>query len=124
MRRNSLSSDGGSGDFVAASVIFRGGFGLLVWLNEALGHGSGHHGLRRRSWGSVGEPFEVLNGGGQEKLIAGAGEAPQSEPDHRENGLGLAKEGFDSLALGSRDPVGLGLHQATRVVAGGLVDVP
>ncbi len=43
----------------------------------------------------MGEAFQGLDGGGQQELVAGAGEAPQSEPDHREDMLGLAKQPFD-----------------------------
>jgi len=58
----------------------------------------------------IGEPFEVLDGGGQQELVPGAGQTPQSECHHRENALGFAKEPFDLLALGAGDPIGLGLH--------------
>ena len=40
----------------------------------------------------LGQSFEVLDGSGEDELIAGAGEAPQSEPDHREIVLSLTKE--------------------------------
>ena len=46
----------------------------MDWLDEALRHGSGHHGLRRRSCGVIGETFEVLDGGGEQELISGAGD--------------------------------------------------
>ncbi len=51
------------------AIMGRGG-GLAVWLASLL---------------------PVLDGGGQEELIASASEAPQPEPDHREDLLGLAK---------------------------------
>ncbi len=71
----------------------------------------------------LGQSFEVLDGCGHEELVAGAGEAPQSEPYHRENVLGLAEQPFDPLALDTGDPIGLGLHQALGIVAGVLMEV-
>ncbi len=71
----------------------------------------------------LGEPLEVLDGSGEEEYLAGAGEAPQSEPDHRENVLSLAEEGFDPPALDTGHPIGLGVHQALGIVAGFLMDV-
>ena len=71
----------------------------------------------------LGEPLEVLDGSGEEEFLAGAGEAPQSEPDHRENVLSLAEEGFDPPALDTGHPIGLGVHQALGIVAGFLMDV-
>ena len=71
----------------------------------------------------IGESFEVLNGGGQQELVSSAGEASQSEANHREDVLGLAKEPFDLLALGAGDPIGLGLHQGTGSIACRLVRV-
>ncbi len=71
----------------------------------------------------IGEPFQVLDGGGQEELISGAGQAPQSEPYHREDLLGLTKEPFDLLALGAGELIGLGLHQRLGVLAGFLIDI-
>ena len=71
----------------------------------------------------IGEPFEVLDGGGQEELIPGPGQAPQPEPDHRENALGLAKQPFDLLAFTAGGPICLGLHQSAGNVARGLIDV-
>ena len=38
-----------------------------------------------------GQTLEVLDGGGQQELIAGTREAAQSEANHRENVLGLAE---------------------------------
>ena len=71
----------------------------------------------------LGKPFQVLDGGGQEELVPGAGEAPQSEPDHRENMLGLAKERFDLLAFAARQRVSLALHQSAAIVARLLIRV-
>ncbi len=71
----------------------------------------------------IGEPFEVLDGGGQEELISGAGQAPQSEPYHRENTLGLTKERFDLLALAAGGRISLGLHQSAGSVARRLIEV-
>ncbi len=48
------------------------------WLFEDLRPGSGDHGLRRRSCGVCRQALEVLDGSGQQELIAGAGEAAQS----------------------------------------------
>ncbi len=95
----------------------------MGWLDEALPHGSGDHVLWRRSCGVIGEPFQVLHGGGQEELVAGAGEAPQSKPDHREDMLGLAKEPFDLLAFAAGGSVSLGLHQGAGIVARLLVHI-
>ena len=64
---------------------------LSDWLAEALRHGSGGHEPWRRSRGVIGGPSRVPDGGGQRELVAGAGEAPGSEPDHREIMLGLAR---------------------------------
>ena len=64
---------------------------LLVCGVGDYGHFSGGHRVWRRSCGVIGEPFQVLDGGGHEELIFGTGEASQSEPDHREDMLGLAK---------------------------------
>ena len=47
----------------------------------------------------------------------------QSEPDHREDVLGLAKQRFDLLAFTAGDSVGLGLHQSAGNVTGLLVGV-
>ena len=90
---------------------------------EGLRHGSGVSGLWRRDGGVPGQAFEVLSGGGHEKLVPGAGKAPQSEPDHREDMLGLAKEPLDLLAFTGGRSVSLGLHQGTGRVAGLLVRV-
>ena len=88
-----------------------------------MGHGLCGAGLWRRYGGVPGEPLEVLDGSGHEELVAGAGEAPQSEPDHREDVLGLAEQPFDPLALDTGDFIGLGLHQALGLVAGVLMEV-
>ncbi len=77
----------------------------MAWVDEVFWHLSGHHGLWRRSCGVIGESFEVLNGGGQQELVSGSGEAPQSEANHREDMLGLAKERFDLLALPAGNPI-------------------
>ena len=92
---------------------------LIRWpgWGGALRHGSGHHGLWRRSCRVIGEPLEVLDGGGQQELVPGAGEAPQSEANHREDMLGLAKEHLDLLALAAGDPIGLGFHYSAGVIA-------
>ena len=71
----------------------------------------------------MGEPFQVLDGGGQQEFIPGACQAPQSEPYYRENVLGLAKERLDLLALAAGDHIGLGFHYGAGVVAGFLVDI-
>ncbi len=71
----------------------------------------------------LGQSFEVLDGSGEEELIAGTGEAPQSEPDHREDVLGLAEQPFDPLALDTGDPIGLALHERLGVVACLLVHI-
>ncbi len=71
----------------------------------------------------IGEPFQVLDGGGQQELVLGAGETSQSEPDHRVDMLGLAKQRFDLFAFTAGDAVGLGLHQSTGVIPCRLVDV-
>ena len=76
-----------------------------------------------RSGGVLGEPFEVLNAGGQKKLVLGAFEAAQSEPGHGEDMLGLTKEGFDLLALEAGVPIGVGLHQGLSIISGLLIDV-
>ena len=68
-----------------------------------------------------GQPFQVLDGGGQEELILGAGQAPQSESNHRENRLGLAKQRLDLLAFSAGVHVSLGLYQSAGVVTGILV---
>ena len=67
------------------------------------------------------QSFEVLDGSGEEELIAGTGEAPQSEPDHREDVFGLAEEPLDLLAIGAGDPISLALHERLGVVASFLV---
>ena len=67
------------------------------------------------------QSFEVLDGSGEEELIAGTGEAPQSEPDHREDVFSLAEEPLDLLALDTGDPTGLALHERLGVVASFLV---
>ena len=95
----------------------------MAWLDGTLRHGSGHHGPWWRSRGVIGEAFQVLDGGGQQELVAGAGQAPQSEPDHREDMLGLAEEPFDLLAFRARRRVSLGLHQGTGMVACRLVQL-
>ena len=77
----------------------------------------------RRSRGVIGESFEVLDGGGQQELVPGAGQAPQSEPYHREDLFGLTKEPFDLLAFAAGGRVSLGLHQGAGKVAGRLVRV-
>ena len=50
----------------------------------------------------LGQSFEVLDGSGEDELIAGAGEAPQSEPDHRENVLSLTKETWPHITGGAK----------------------
>ncbi len=97
---------------------------FLAWLDGVFRHGSGQCEPWWRPCGVVGKPFEVLDGGDQQELIAGASEAPQSEPDHREDLLGLAKEPFDLLALGSGGPIDLGLHQSTGIITSLLVWIP
>jgi hypothetical protein len=37
------------------------------------------------------QPFEILDGGGEQKLVSGAAEAAQSEAHQREIMLGIAK---------------------------------
>ncbi len=67
------------------------------------------------------EPFEVLDGGGQQELVAGASEAAQSQADHRENMLGLAEQRFDFLASDAGLGIGVGLHQPTGMIPRSLV---
>ncbi len=51
-------------------------------------------------------------------------EAPQSEANHREDVLSLAKERLDLLALPTGNPIGLGFHDSAGVVAGFLLMCP
>ena len=88
-----------------------------------MGHGSRGAGLWRRYGGVPGESFEVPGGRGEEKLIAGAGEAPQPELRHRGDVFGLTEQRFDSLALDTGNPIGLGFHQGLGVVTGLLADI-
>ena len=110
--------------FVSALARGRGGCGLLARLDEVLDHGSSHHGLWRRSCAVIGEAFQVLNGSGQQEFVVSAGQAPQSEPDHGEDVLGLAKQPLDLFAFNPGGGVSLGFHQRLGIVTGFLVDVP
>ena len=87
-------------------------------------HGSGYYGPWRRSFRVIGEPFEVLDDGGQQELVPGAAETAQSQAGHREDYLGLAEQPFDFLALASRLRVSLGFHQGLGIVTSFLIDVP
>ncbi len=96
----------------------------MAWLDGALGHGSDHYGPWRRSCGVVGEAFQVLDGGGQQELVVSATQAPQSEPDHREDMLGLAEEPLELLPVASGMFISIGFHQGLSIVTGFLVDIP
>lgn len=78
----------------AVLVCFVGDFAIAV-------HGSGSRRLWQRSCGVIDEPFEVLNGGGQQEFVLGAAQAAQSQPDQRMNVLCLAEQSFDLLTLAS-----------------------
>ena len=56
----------------------RSGFTFLDWLDEALRHGSGDHGVRLRSRGVIGESFQVQDGGGWQELVLGPRQSTQS----------------------------------------------
>ena len=88
----SMSTSPINGHFPRSPVAAAVTFADEVCIFGVLAHGSGEHWSRWRYGGVSGEPFQVLDGGGQQKLVAGASEAPQTEPDHRENILGLAEE--------------------------------
>ena len=62
------------------------------FLDRVSRHGSGHQGLWRPR-GVIGEPFQVLDGDGQQELVPGAGQAPKSESDHRVPGCAERRRG-------------------------------
>ena len=71
----SVSAYGSSGHFVSALALCRGGFALFTWLFDVSGHGSGEHWAWRRSCRVRRQAFEVLDGGGEQELVASAGQA-------------------------------------------------
>ena len=58
----------------------------------------------------IGQPFEILDDGGQHELVFCAGEAAQSQARHGENILGLTKQTFDLLTFTAR----LGIMRPVR----------
>ncbi len=86
-----MSANGNSGHLVSPPADAGVGLVFLTGLGGVLRHLSGQRGPWWRSCCVIGQPFEVLDGGGQQELVPGAGQAPQPEPDHREDLLGFAK---------------------------------
>jgi len=73
------------------------------------------------SWRGYGDEIdqapEVLDSRGQEKLVMGAGQSPQSEPRESEVRFQVAEPGFDLLAFPSGLTEWRGLHKGSGMVA-------
>src|SRR5918995_981007 len=81
---------------------------------------------RRRRWSFdiLGEFSQVLGGGNEQNLVAGAAQAPQPQPIELQDALHVCKQHLDFLALSARLLEGLGVGQRADAIAHLLVDVP
>ncbi len=70
-----MSANGNSGHLVLPPVDAWAGLVLLNGLGGILRHLSGQRGLWRRSCGVISELFQVLDGGSEQELVVGSGEA-------------------------------------------------
>ena len=82
-------------------------------------------GWRHRRWSSdiLGELSQVLGGGDEQNLVAGAAQAPQPQPVELQDALHVGKQHLDFLALSARLLEGLGVGQRANAIARLLVDV-
>ena len=71
-----MSGNGNSGHLVLPPADAGAGLVFLTGLGGVLRHLSGQPGPWWRSCGVIGEPSEVLDGGGQQEFVPGAGQAP------------------------------------------------
>ena len=80
---------------------------------------------RHRWWPSdiLSELSQVLSGGDEQNLVAGAAQAPQPEPVELQDALHVGKQHLDLLALSARLLEGLGVGQRADAIAHLLVDV-
>ena len=67
--------------------VMPGRFKFFGYLLQFLCIGSGEIGFRWRYGGELGQPSEVLDGGGQQKLVLSAREPSQPEPFEAEMAL-------------------------------------
>ena len=94
--------------------------GLLFLV---LRHGSGGLWLRWRDGGAADQALQILHDGGEQELVAGAGQAAQPQPADPEVAFYVAEQGLDLLASASRLAVGVRLHQGAGVVTRRLIDI-
>ncbi len=74
---------------------------LLGYLFPVLAHRSGGDRYRRWYGGEFYQAFQVLDGGGEQELVARACQAAQSEPREPQVALYIAEQGLDFLPLAS-----------------------
>ena len=79
---------------------------------------------RDRRWylDQFGEFPEVLGGGGEVELVAGAARTTQSQPVELQDAFEVREQHLDLFALAARGLVSLGLGDVASHVAGALVD--
>jgi hypothetical protein len=69
------------------------------------------------------ELSQVLGGGDEQNLVAGAAQAPQPQPVELQDALHVCKQHLDFLALSARLLEGLGVGQRADAIAHLLIDI-